>query len=141
MHVRKETLLLTAGLVWLAAGVNVARMGIVQYRPYLTGINLLLSAAVFLLFGGMFWAMSKKHVRRILGFGDALVSIFRFFDIKAYCLMALMMTGGIWLRSSGLAPLWFIAFFYTGLGLALALAGVIFIVQYIRQRGNRTYRT
>lgn len=46
--------------------------------------------------------------------------------------MAVMMGGGIWLRSSGLVPEVFIAVFYTGLGLALALAGVIFWVMFIR---------
>lgn len=37
-----------------------------------------------------------------------------------------LMTGGIWLRSSGLAPERFIAFFYTGLGASLLLAGLLF---------------
>ena len=37
-----------------------------------------------------------------------------------------MMTGGIWLWSSGLAPERFIAFFYTGLGVSLLLAGLLF---------------
>lgn len=46
--------------------------------------------------------------------------------------MAFMMGGGIWLRYSGLVPDTFIAFFYTGLGLALALAGVVFWAMYIK---------
>lgn len=37
-----------------------------------------------------------------------------------------LMTGGIWLRSSGLVPERFIAFFYTGLGASLLLAGLLF---------------
>ena len=40
--------------------------------------------------------------------------------------MAVMMSGGIALRSSGLAPKRFIAFFYTGLGASLLLAGLLF---------------
>ena len=40
--------------------------------------------------------------------------------------MAVMMTGGIGLRVSGLAPERFIAVFYTGLGAALLLAGLLF---------------
>ena len=39
---------------------------------------------------------------------------------------AAMMTGGSWLRSSGVAPDRFIAFFYTGLGASLLLAGLLF---------------
>ncbi len=46
--------------------------------------------------------------------------------------MAIMMGGGIALRASGILPEWFIAFFYTGLGLALTVAGISFIVSYIR---------
>ena len=41
-------------------------------------------------------------------------------------LEAVMMTGGIGLRASGLAPERFIAVFYTGLGAALLLAGLLF---------------
>ena len=41
-------------------------------------------------------------------------------------LEAVMMTGGIALRASGLAPERFIAFFYTGLGASLLLAGLLF---------------
>lgn len=40
--------------------------------------------------------------------------------------MAVMMTGGIGLRVGGLAPERFIAFFYTGLGASLLLAGLLF---------------
>ena len=40
--------------------------------------------------------------------------------------MAVMMTGGIWLRSSGVAPDRCIAFFSTGLGASHLLAGLLF---------------
>lgn len=44
--------------------------------------------------------------------------------------MAVMMGGGIWLRSSGLASEVFIAVFYMGPGCALALAGVLFRIMF-----------
>ena len=54
--------------------------------------------------------------------------------------MAVMMTGGIWLRSSGVAPDRFIAFFYTGLGASLLLAGPLFACNFAKAalaaRGN-----
>ena len=31
-HVKKRTLLLIAGIVWLIAGFNVARLGVLSYR-------------------------------------------------------------------------------------------------------------
>ena len=46
--------------------------------------------------------------------------------------MAVMMTGGIGLRASGLAPDRFIAVFYTGLGASLLLAGLLFGRNYGR---------
>ena len=48
--------------------------------------------------------------------------------------MAVMMGGGIWLCASGLAPEVFIAVFYTGLGSALALAGVLFGFVFLTYR-------
>ncbi|WP_341273114.1 hypothetical protein [Intestinimonas timonensis] len=50
----------------------------------------------------------------------------KFFDGKAFAIMAVMMSGGIGLRVSGLAPERFIAVFYTGLGASLLLAGLLF---------------
>ncbi len=46
--------------------------------------------------------------------------------------MAIMMTGGIYLRVSGVAPERFIAVFYTGLGASLLLAGMLFGRNYYR---------
>lgn len=40
--------------------------------------------------------------------------------------MAVMMTGGVSLRATGLAPDRFIAVFYSGLGASLLLAGILF---------------
>lgn len=42
-----------------------------------------------------------------------------------------MMSGGIGFRAAGIFPEIFIAFFYSGLGLALALAGAIFTKNYL----------
>ena len=46
--------------------------------------------------------------------------------------MIFMMGGSIWLRASNLVPATFIAVFYTGLGCALALAGVLFWVAFVQ---------
>ncbi|MEG0376879.1 MAG: hypothetical protein RR614_00210 [Eubacterium sp.] len=134
MNVKKETLIIIAGIVWLLAGFNVARIGVLAYADYLSVLNIVLSVLVFAAFGTMFFKMSQKHIKRIRSYQEARQNIFRFFDVKSYCIMIFMMGGGIWLRYSGLAPLWFIAFFYTGLGVALALAGVLFVVDYFKNK-------
>lgn len=133
-HVKKQTLLAVAGCVWVIAGFNVARLGILSYRNLLSVsvIHILLSVLVFGVFGLMFYKMSIKHTKRIKGYKEEFRPVWHFFDIKAYCIMAVMMGGGIWLRSSGLVPDVFIAVFYTGLGCALTLAGILFWVMYFR---------
>ena len=129
--VKKRTLLLIAGIVWLIAGFNVARLGVLSYKLIdRTWYLYLLSLLVFLLFGAMFFKMSQKHTRRILGYEDYR-PFWHFFDIKAYLIMACMMGGGIGFRAAGIFPDIFVAFFYSGLGCALALAGVLFVRNYL----------
>lgn len=132
-HVKKRTLLAIAGCVWLIAGFNVARLGVLSYMNIeVTFVNILISLAVLCAFGLMFYKMSMKHTRRIKGYAEPTRPFWNFFDLKAYCIMAFMMGGGIWLRYSGLVPEVFIAVFYTGLGCALAGAGVLFWIMFIR---------
>lgn len=130
-NVKKRTLLLIAGIVWLMAGFNVARLGVLSYaviekRWYLY----VLSAVVFVLFGRMFFKMSKKHTKLIIGY-EEYRPFWHFFDVKAYLMMACMMSGGIGFRAAGIFPDIFVAFFYSGLGCALALAGVLFAKNYL----------
>lgn len=135
-HVKKRTLLAVAGCVWLIAGFNVARLGIIAYRNMLriTPVHIMLSLAVFCAFGFMFFRMSVKHSKRIKGYREEFRPVWNFFDLKAYLIMAIMMSGGIWLRSSGLVPDVFVAVFYTGLGCALASAGVLFWLMFFRYK-------
>jgi hypothetical protein len=137
-HVKKRNLLVIAGCVWLAAGFNVARLGVLSYQllDQITMIDILLSAAVFVVFGLMFNRMSVKHGKRIKGYPQETKPVWHFFDLKSYIIMAFMMGGGIWLRASGLAPNAFIAVFYTGLGCALTLAGINFLILFIKYHEN-----
>lgn len=130
MKVRKQYLLLFTALVWTAAGINIRRIGINAYGGYLSLINLLLSAVVFVVFQlFVFGKLVKKHTKRILAYEKRQWFI-KFFDVKSFAVMAFMMTGGIWLRSSGFASQRFIAVFYSGLGASLLLAGILFGVNF-----------
>lgn len=125
--VKNNTLLLIACIVWSAAGFNVLRIGIIEYPPYLSIINFLLSAAVFAVFQiFIFGRLVKKHTKRIDGYGEEKQLFIKFFDVKSFIIMAVMITGGILLRSLHIAPPIFIAVFYTGLGASLLLAGILF---------------
>ena len=77
--VKKRTLLLIAGIVWLIAGFNVARLGVLSYlnidrKWYMY----LLSVVVFFLFGVMFLKMSRKHTKRIISYENCRGSIPKF---------------------------------------------------------------
>ena len=127
MKVKRNTLLLIACLVWGAAGFNILRLGVLAYPAYLSALNFVLSALVFAVFQYfVFGRLVKKHTARITGYEEERHFFLKFFDVKSFIIMAVMMTGGIWLRSSGVAPDRFIAFFYTGLGASLLLAGLLF---------------
>lgn len=127
MKVKRNTLLLLACLVWSAAGFNILRIGLQAYPAYLTVLNVLLSVLVFAVFEQfIFGKLVKKHTARIQAYLEERHFFLKFFDGKAFVIMAVMMTGGIGLRFSGLAPERFIAVFYTGLGAALVLAGGLF---------------
>ena len=137
-HVQKRTLLAVAGCVWFIAGFNVARLGVISCQNIkITALHIILSAAVFGAFGAMFFKMSVKHTRRIKGYKEEFRPVWHFFDLKAYIIMAVMMGGGIWLRSSGILPEVFIAVFYTGLGLALASAGIFFMFVFINYKDGK----
>ena len=136
LKVSSEKLLLIAGIVWSVAGLNIAFIGLTAYlveTGWLVWALVGATLAVFVLFHVfVFTKMVGKHAERIRGFDEDRTYVFKFFDRKGYLMMALMMAVGIGLRASGLVPDWFIAFFYTGLGLALVVAGVSFLLRYFR---------
>ena len=133
MKVKRSTLLLIACLVWSAAGFDILRIGVLAYPGYVTVVNALLSATVFVVFQlGVFRRLVIKHTARISGYREERQFFLKFFDIKAFLIMAFMMSFGIGLRASHLAPDRFIAVFYTGLGASLLLAGILFGRNYAR---------
>lgn len=137
MKVKCNTLLLLACLVWSGAGVNILRIGVITYPGYITLVNVMLSGVVFAIFQRfVFGRLVNKHTRRILGYEEERKFFWNFFDGKSFAIMAVMMSGGIALRAWNLAPDRFIAVFYTGLGAALLLAGILFGIHYVQTLWN-----
>ena len=136
--VKNLTLLVIAAAVWFAAGANIARIGLEEYAlGYVNAINVALSVVVGVVFWFMaFHRLTVKHTARIVRYGDERQLFVKFFDGRSFAIMAVMMTGGILIRSLHLLPDVFIAVFYTGLGAALALAGVLFAINFFRVRGG-----
>ena len=103
MRVAKEKLLLIAGFVWLAAGLNIAILGVSAFTEMGEHAMLVLVPAAIVAFtvfhAGMFSKLVGKHAGRIEAMEEDRVPFWRFFDAKGYLIMAFMMTMGIGLRS------------------------------------------
>ena len=89
MKVKKRTLLLLASIVWLIAGFNIIRIGILSYTGHVTVVNILLSALVFAVFWSMvFYKLVIRHTDRIQNYEDELQFFWHFFDKKSFLIMA-----------------------------------------------------
>ena len=139
-RIKKQPLIAVAGVVWLLAGLNVAVLGVraaIDMRGVAAIVFLALAGgaiAIFCAFHSMFSRLVQKNAQRIADLDGDRHHVVRFFDRKSYLMMAFMMSFGIGMRAAGIFHEWFIAFFYTGLGLALTLAGASYIARGVRGR-------
>ena len=137
--VTQHTSLITAGVIWLLAGINMLRIGLVcwvgeeqQYWLF----KVCEASLVFLLFFGIiFHKLYKKHTLRISQ-KEGKHCPFSFFDVKGWVVMIFMITIGVVARTYHLLPDSFIAVFYTGLSLALIGTGLRFIRYWWKNRNN-----
>ena len=141
LKVKKSTVLVIAGIVWLAAGVNILRIGVesfgtVMQQGSMGRLLLLALAALVVLIGFcfMFRKIVGKHSSRIMGYKEDRKPVWYFFDVKGYLLMVFMMGLGIGLRSGQFLPVDFFAAFYTGLGSALSFSGIRFLAAWKKYR-------
>lgn len=128
--VNRKVLLITAGIVWVIAGANILRIGIVTWMDTTQDWMFKLGEAtiVFLLFFILvFKKLYYKHTRRIEQKKEDKNCPFSFFDAKGWIIMTFMIALGITVRSLHLLPDSFISVFYTGLSVALILTGLLFI--------------
>ncbi len=136
LAVPKNMLMLIAGVVWCLAGAMVIGVGIpllLQYGPAQAYLYPL-AVIVFVIF--YFWIFSRlvvKHTARIRANPQPRLPFWHFFDRSSYIVMAIMMSGGMWLRLGHILPNWMIAFFYSGLGSALFSCGVRFLGVFARK--------
>jgi len=137
-RLKQKYLLLIAGVVWSLAGSMVMKTGFpfVLQAEHVAWV-LLGSIMVFLVFYlRIFSKLVYKHEHRIRSYDRERVPFWLFFDLKSYLFVLVMMGGGILLRKLELIPHWFIAFFYSGLGIALFACGIRFIVRFFRYEGG-----
>ena len=136
VHIPKNHLILIAGLVWCVAGAMVCVIGLpLEIRLAPEHLILLpLAVAIFLVFYPfVFSRLVRKHAGRIRAREEDRLPFWLFFNPASWVVMAVMMGGGMALRFSHVMPDWMIAFFYSGLGVALFLCGVRFLGVFARR--------
>ena len=114
--VSKNTLLITAGIIWLTAGINILRIGV---ECWINDSHYWLFKACE---ATLVFQKKKKNCP------------FSFFDVQGWIVMAFMITIGILSRLFHLLPESFIAVFYTGLSLALIGTGIRFIIYWWKNK-------
>ena len=81
--VKKRTLLLIAALVWMIAGLNIVRIGFIEYIGYLKIMNFIFSAGVFIVFWVfVFKKLANRSTKRIKHFHCAKQYLWRFFGLQ-----------------------------------------------------------
>ena len=128
-----KSLSFIAGIIWLFAGFNVCRIGVMSWISLgTTSVLMILGCIVtMILFSTMFIKMLFKNVRRIRDIEVEKRKVWHMMPVKSYFIMAFMITFGVLIRRCSAVPLSFIASFYVGLGSALAMAGVIYISAFL----------
>jgi hypothetical protein len=132
----KNHLILIAGLVWCLAGAMVSLVGLpLEFGLAPSHLSLYpLAVGIFLVFYFfVFSRLVRKHTARIRARAEERLPVWHFFNASSWAVMAVMMGGGMALRFSHLMPDWMIAFFYSGLGVALLLCGVRFLSIFARK--------
>lgn len=131
LGVSRYTLLFIAGILWISAGANILRIGIVAWMndTQCWWFKVAEATLVFLVFFLLiFRKLLNKHTRRIVRKREKSCP-FSFFDLKSWIVMGMMIAFGITARRYGWLPNSFISFFYTGLSCALIITGILFLAR------------
>jgi hypothetical protein len=127
--VPKRTLLFVAAAVWTFAGCMLLYRGfkiVDTTSPWLWLILPGSLAAGVLFYLKLFSGISLKHTRRILSLPEERPCVFSFFNFRSYLMMALMITMGVTLRTTGwLSPSW-LSILYLVMSLPLLISSFRF---------------
>jgi hypothetical protein len=137
--VQKRTLLLIAGCAWTIAGVILilrSLLWLIGANHHLTmeiGIGSVLGILFYVL---LFARISKKHITRITLIRIDNPCFFSFFNFRSYLLMAIMISGGITLRLSGLVNPEIIYTFFLCMGIPLLFSAWRFFYSYAKNKNS-----
>lgn len=133
---KTHTLTTIDGIIWLVAGINVIRLGVLAWLTLEQTTAWVVIGCVLTLvaFSTMFISMVFKNVRRIRRIPQAQRRIWNCMPLRSFLIMAFMIALGVSLRLSPQIPRAFIASFYVGLGTALSAAGVVYFFAPLLQK-------
>lgn len=127
VRVKLEILILLSGVIWSAIGVLLNCMAInwlIYLSFYEKGAAIVIGLFLGLLisyFG--FNRMIKINTNRIMQY-ETRACVFAFQSWKSYAIFAVMVTLGVFMRSSGIIPKMILTPIYMGIGLALFISSV-----------------
>ena len=128
-RVPRNYLLLVAALVWTFAGGMLLFRGSLFLKDSPHWMIFKLIGCIIgglLFFRVLFNRISRKHVDRIINFPSDRPSMFSFFNLKSYIMMAVMIAGGITLRKSGVISPEYLAIIYLTMGIPLLMSSFRF---------------
>ena len=125
----KRYLLFVAALVWTFAGGMLLYRGFYMLELYPQRIWIKISGSIIagiVFFVFMFSGISVKHSLRIVNLKHERPCLFSFFNWKSYLMMAIMMTFGVTLRTTGIISPKYLSVFYIAMGTPLFLSAFRF---------------
>lgn len=134
-----HTLLIIAGLAWTTAGVILLGRGLAYLIVNSDMVVLRVAGGILsgLIFYLLFFAeISGKHIQRIRGLNIPYPCAFSFFNFRSYLMMAIMISGGIFLRKLDIINrVWLYTFFIT-MGVPLLISAARFFYAWITNKSS-----
>jgi len=123
--VTRHNLLFIAGLAWTTAGGILSGRGLAYlvqqgHHPGWRLTGALISGGIFYVL--LFAKISRKHIKRISTLNIPYPCAFSFFNFRGYIMMALMISGGIGLRSLDVINREWLYTFYITMGVPLLVS-------------------
>jgi len=128
-RVSRHNLLLAVACMWLFAGGMLLWRSWVYFKPVSGWPWLLILSFIggLLFFRGMFLRISTKHINRIREMKIERPCLFSFFNLRSYGIMAIMISGGVGLRTSHVVALPYLSIFYLFMSIPLLLSAGRFV--------------
>jgi len=127
--IHKNWLILTSGIMWTGVGFLLNWFAL-RWLPAFERWQIIFAYAVGILAGIIiskfgFSKLAKKNRDRILAYPEK-VCAFAFQRWQMYILVVVMISMGVFMRTSGLIPKYLLAPVYIGIGLALFLGSFVY---------------